>query len=110
MIVKGKTNTYTRKNVQQSGLNERITERLKELQEYRRQGSDPQKQIRTIVSRKNDEQVKNNKKQRKQKEYIQICIEARAKKEKEARTDQETRRTARSMNGRKNERERLKKT
>ena len=62
MIVKGKTNTYTRKNVQQSGLNERITERLKELQEYRRQGSDPQKQIRTIVSRKNDEQVKNNKK------------------------------------------------
>ena len=61
MIVKGKTNTYTRKNVQQSGLNERITERLKELQEYRRQVSDPQKQIRTIVSRKNDEEVKNNK-------------------------------------------------
>ena len=61
MIVKGKTNTYTRKNVQQSGLNERITERLKELQEYRRQVSDPQKQIRTIVSRTNDEKVKNNK-------------------------------------------------
>ena len=46
--------------MQQSGLNERITERLKELQEYRRQVSDPQKQIRTIVSRKNDEEVKNN--------------------------------------------------
>ena len=62
MIVKGKTNIYTRKNVQQSGLNERITERLKELQEYRRQVSDPQKHIRAIVSRKNDEErrVKSN--------------------------------------------------